>query len=95
MGEPRKGKMLTSSREDGDDGTKAIKKFKCPHGQLIRMNEITNGVQCSKTQHQLMDAQEGCALLIVNGRFNASFASYVAAVKNWRKRRVWLTPFLL
>jgi hypothetical protein len=26
----KKGKTLTSSREDGDDGMKAIKKFKCP-----------------------------------------------------------------
>jgi hypothetical protein len=40
------------------------------------MNEIANGMQCSKMQHQVMDAQ-GCAVLIVNGRFNASFASCV------------------
>jgi hypothetical protein len=47
MGEPRKGKTLTSSREDGDDGTKVIKKFDCPHGQLIGINEIANGMQPS------------------------------------------------
>jgi CxxC motif-containing protein len=86
MGGLRKGKTLTSSREDGDDGMKAIKKFKCPHGQLIGMNEIANGTQRSKTQHQVMEAQ-GCAVLIVNGRFNASFASCVAAVKKLEKEK--------
>jgi phage pi2 protein 07 len=86
MGELRKGKTLTLSREDADDGTKVIKKFDCPRGQLIGMNEMANGMQHSKTQHQVMDAQ-GCAVLIVNGRFNTSVASYVAAVKKLEKEK--------
>jgi hypothetical protein len=50
------------------------------------MNEIANGMQHSKMRHEVKDAQ-GCAVLIVNGKFKTSVASYLAAVKKLEKEK--------